>query len=181
MFNSIRSKTSKKLANRIIDIPFAAIYSSPSKRALDTAKILRGSHSIPIFEVEDFLEMNLGNWEGMKKVDIKEIYAEDYEEFWNEPHLFNGSSGEQFEDVYKRVVDGLQNIIYKSSEGDNILIVTHAIAKKNLMRYIEGRTLDKLWDPPVIQNTGLSIIEYAHNKFRIIEYSDTKHLISKLN
>ena len=58
-------------------------------------------------------------------------YPEEVNLFWNEPHLFQSTSGENFGSVYKRVIEGIQLLLEKH-KGESILIVSHA-AQQNYL------------------------------------------------
>ena len=42
--------------------------------------------------------------------------------------------------------------------------MTHCIALKSILSHFEGRDISKLWEPPVIHQTSLSLIEYDNKK-----------------
>ncbi|NHM33892.1 histidine phosphatase family protein [Neobacillus terrae] len=84
------------LGERLTHIPFEAVYSSPSGRTKETARLICGERKIPIFYDENLREINLGDWEGETHTTIKEKYEAAYQHFWNQPHLYVPASGESF-------------------------------------------------------------------------------------
>src|SRR5699024_7785169 len=69
-----------KLKNDTDKINWDAIYSSPSKRAFHTAKILRGSNEI--FCDARLKEMNIGKFEGLTWGEVKLINKYQYKNYW---------------------------------------------------------------------------------------------------
>lgn len=78
------------------DLQFAAIYSSPLKRAKETAELIRStliqnslqnSHAIPDLQLTDNLkEISLPLWEGLTFQEVEERYPEDYLVWRDRPH-----------------------------------------------------------------------------------------------
>jgi len=162
------------LAERLKDVSFAAIYSSPAGRALQTAEILRGRRAVEITEHPDLREMGLGDWEGMRTAEIEARFPEDYTRFWKEPHRFRRERGETYMDVRERVVSFIEEIL-RSHPGEKVLIVTHAVVLKTLMAHFEGRPLERLWDPPYIHPTCLNLVRVNEGKGEILLHGDIGH------
>lgn len=85
--------TSETIRERMKDLPLHAIYSSPSERTLHTAELIKGERDLPIIEDECFYEINMGIWEGQTIAELEMQYPEEVHLFWNEPHLFQSTSG----------------------------------------------------------------------------------------
>lgn len=166
----------KLLSKHLIDVKFEAIYSSPSKRAYDTADIVKGMRPIEIKTDDRLKEMNIGSWEGQTKDVLKEKYSVQYTALWETPHLFVPIDGESLYDVQKRMSHFLEHV-QKQYQSGNIFIVTHTCALKLILEFIKGTTMDKLWTPPRIENTSLSIVEIDDNgKMTITLEGDMSHL-----
>ena len=144
----------KLLGDRIKDIPLHAIYSSPSGRTMHTAELIKGERSIPIIADEHFYEINMGSWEGQMIADLEAQYPEEVHTFWNEPHRFCSTSGENFYDVYNRVLEGVKLLLEKH-KGENILIVSHAAAAKLLVGHFAGLSVEKVWDDPFMKKSSV--------------------------
>lgn len=166
----------KWLQNTNIDIA----YSSSSGRAFDTSKLILSNRNIPLISMNELKEMNFGIWEGQTFDFIKTTYKDQYNYFWNSPHLLKNFPGETFDDLKLRIVS-IVNKIVNENKGKNILIVTHAIALKTLMNYFEGLSLDNLFDDRMIHPTSLSIVQYENKNYRIIKYAETEHYNIKIS
>ncbi|WP_144506545.1 phosphoserine phosphatase 1 [Bacillus mycoides] len=144
----------KQLGDRMKDLAIDAIYSSPSERTLHTAKLIKGERDIPIIADEHFYEINMGIWEGQTIDEIEMQYPEEVHLFWNEPHLFQSTSGENFTAVHKRVIEGIQFLLEKH-KGENILIVSHAAAAKLLVGHFAGVEIEHVWGEPFMHSASL--------------------------
>ncbi len=166
-------KQAEWLGDRLEDIDFEAIYSSPLGRALNTAEIIADNRETEIIINKNLKEMNFGDWEGKTSSEIKSQDFDQYRNFWEKPHLFDGETGETFNDVRNRVIPVIDEII--SNHNNNILIVTHTVIIKTIMAYFEQRAPSELWDPPFIHQTCLNVIEVTDDQIDIILQGDTSH------
>ncbi|MED5101462.1 histidine phosphatase family protein [Niallia circulans] len=69
-------KNAVLLGERLKEIEFAAIYTSPSKRTVATANLIKGDRQIPIIFDDHLKEINMGKWEGKKAEYLKDSYPE---------------------------------------------------------------------------------------------------------
>ncbi|MDM5154584.1 phosphoserine phosphatase 1 [Bacillus sp. DX1.1] len=164
----------KQLGNRIKDMPLHAIYSSPSERTLHTARLIKGERNIPILADEHFYEIHMGTWEGQTLEELEKQYPDEVNLFWNEPHRFVSTSGENFAAVNKRVIEGV-NLILERHKGESILIVSHAAAAKLLVGHFAGVPVEKVWADPFMYSASLSVIEIEDDKGIVKLFADTKH------
>lgn len=167
-------KQAQWLGESIQDEQIDIIYSSSSLRARRTAELIRDLKGIDIIESNDLREINLGIWEGKSQEEVKELYPEQFHYFWHDPEKFNVQSSETFQDVSKRAINKLHQII-SINQGKSILIVTHAVVVKLIMAYFEDRHMKDIWNPPYIHPASLCKIELVMNKSDIILYGDTRH------
>jgi len=60
-----------KLGERLLNIEFNSIYTSPSQRAYQTAKYVSLGREISIYTDGNLKELNFGDWEGQKQEEIE--------------------------------------------------------------------------------------------------------------
>lgn len=167
-------RRAEELSIRLKDKPVNILISSPSDRAFATAQILNHYHDLSIVQDEHFLEMDMGDWEGMLREHVNHFDHERSRIFLEEPHLFKSDTGEDFYDVRERVLPRIKSIL-QENPNQEILLVTHPVVLKILMAYFENRPLEKLWDGPFIHETSLTVIDYDGDDFKIKLYADTSH------
>ena len=166
------------LGNHLRNIDFTAIYSSPLERALRTAKYIKLEKDVPIYTIEDLKELNFGDWEGKSKDEIEAVdnYKNEYHNFWHKPHLYNHKphNGEGLITFKNRVEEALGKVITDNNDG-NILIVTHAVVIKAILSFTMNISTDKMWDPPFIHGTSLTIFQWDGERFNFKVIGDTSH------
>lgn len=119
-----------------IDINFFdEIYSSPLKRAVQTAEILNnGVHKVQIDE--RLSEINYGSWDGLKMLETQEKYPDAFDE--NAYVLPNytkyAQNGEENEHVYERIRSFIKDMSKKNDE--NILIVCHGFISRSFFKVV---------------------------------------------
>ncbi|MCK5459495.1 histidine phosphatase family protein [Candidatus Parcubacteria bacterium] len=123
----------KKMFNRINSLDIDIVISSPLKRALETAKIIKQNGKKVLID-NHFIERSVGVYEGLTKKEAKlkypDLYAKNITRIYNDAPL----GGETIKNTEKRVFKGLNNIkkIYKDK---NILLITHAFVAKIINKY----------------------------------------------
>lgn len=79
-----------QVGEALSEMAFDAIYSSPLRRAKDTAELilskLKQAPAAPLQTLENLKEINLALWEGVLFKDIEQKYPEEYEQWKNRPH-----------------------------------------------------------------------------------------------
>ena len=167
----------KELRDRIKNIDIDVIYSSPIKRALNTANILRGNKNIDIITDDSLMEMCFGDYEG-KKIDI--IQKENPN--WDIKLIMQGNveicapNGENLKEVRERI-SKLMNKIIAENIGKSILIVTHGITLKALMYYFKDEDVNS---EVMGQATLTKINIYEKNNFYIEFKNDDSHFSIKI-
>lgn len=167
----------KELRDRIKNIDIDVIYSSPIKRALNTANILRGNKNIDIVTDDSLMEMCFGDYEG-KKIDI----VQEENPSWDINLIMQGNveicapNGENLKEVRERI-SKLMNKIIAENIGKSILIVTHGITLKALMYYFK----DKDVNSEVMGQATLTKINIDEkNNFYIEFKNDDSHFSIKI-
>lgn len=164
------------LGNRLKDVNFNCIYSSSSPRTIRTAELIRGNRNICIIPEDNLREINLGIWEGKTSAEFEETDKQGHKAFFEAPHLYTPKSGESYFEVRDRVEAVLNRIVNENGDG-NILIVTHAVIVKTILSLLKNLPVEKLWEPPFIQGTGLSIVEINHGEAEVILEGDMSHVV----
>lgn len=157
------------LGERLKEIDFQRIISSPSNRTMQTAQLVKGEKPNLIETDERLMEIDLGEWQGQVEGDIKERYPIQFDLYWNQPALYESVGGESFLDVKERVSLFLRDLERRNHSG-NILVVTHAVVVKALYLLCRNATVNEIWDPPFIHGTSLTIIRmHDGNKELLLE------------
>jgi phosphoserine phosphatase len=106
-------------------VKFSNIYSSPQKRALDTADILAKKSNCKVIIRENLRELNFGKWEGLKFEELNEKYHDDYQSWLKNPFNCPPTGGENFKSLIERANKEINNIVNENPDGSDVAIVTH--------------------------------------------------------
>ena len=109
----------------IKNVSIGAIYSSPLKRAMQTADAISAAVGVPYTVVEDFREINVGDLEKHPPTDESwDTYFRVSDAWYNRRMNVPFPGGEDYNSLYGRFVRGLRSVI--GSGAENIIIVGHA-------------------------------------------------------
>lgn len=122
---SARGQRRAQLLARTLDrIPLAAVYSSPSTRALATAGPLAAAHQLTL-SVEDALrEIDFGELEGRSYDEIQAVYPDLYRYWMQTPTLVEFPGGESYTQLRERALAALEAIRARH-RGEVAAIVSH--------------------------------------------------------
>ena len=111
-----------ELAAALANEPLAAVYSSPLRRAFETAQIVATPHGLEPVPVDALREVDVGSWQGLTRAEIEERFPEqfarwlDYEQGWED--------GESYDEMGQRVLAALLELA-AAHAGERILAVSH--------------------------------------------------------
>lgn len=114
------------LAEKLIDSGLEVLYSSPLKRAAQTAEILAQQLSIPVKFDRRFFEIHQGDWQTRLRSEIEEMYPELFANWETRPWDVTPPGGEHLSMVQKRVDAALQDILHQYPDGC-VGLVAHRI------------------------------------------------------
>lgn len=162
----------RKTAEGLRDVDFDIIFSSPLKRAYETAEIIRGERNIPLIPREELLEISFGAYEGLcfgqEHYNIPDV---DFMNFFNKPQEYvTPPEGESFEQVITRTGLFLQELRNNPQYQDKtILLSTHGCALKAVLANITKVSLEEFWGEGVHKNCAVSLVELQDGEFVLLE------------
>lgn len=134
------------------------IYTSCSKRAIDSAKAIANEISIRVKRVPALNEMHFGVFEGLSFDEIKMRHPEQYRRWMEHPTRIKFPCGESFAEMRARVLSFL-NQLSRAQLQRNVLVISHA----GVNRIIVANALKLPWKQifRIDQRyAGISIIDY---------------------
>jgi alpha-ribazole phosphatase/probable phosphoglycerate mutase len=112
------------LAERLSGEPFAALCSSPRRRAVDTAEAIAAPHQLGVSILPDFRELDFGDFEGRPYDDIAATHPELYRKWMENPTSVQFPNGESFAQMRARVLGAWRTLLARH-DGQTIGIVAH--------------------------------------------------------
>lgn len=161
---------------RLRNEPFAAIYSSPLKRAFKTAQAINRYHNLPIQVDPRLSEINVGAWEGRPWEEI-ERESPSMVKIWNEaPGKFHAEGGESMREVYNRMWEAAGDIA-GANRGKTICVVSHGCAIRNLLCHAMGWPVDRIGEIGWCDNTAVSEVDFDGGmRAKVAVMNDASHL-----
>lgn len=151
------------------DVNFDAIYSSPLKRAYDTAMMIKGDRDMDVIMDVRLTEMGFGVCEGMKYVS-REDGGGLLEGFWDSPDTYVApEGGDSFYEVCERAADFLKFIENNHNEDECIMIVAHAAMNQAMFSYLEKLEVKDFWKHGKQLNCAVTIAELKNGEWIIKE------------
>ena len=142
--------------------PITTAYSSPLKRAADTAALAGFSEAVPDARL---MEIDLGCWEGLTFPELRERYPLGHASFelgTPDPIL---SGGECVEDVASRVMEALNSYVAAHS-GDTVAVFSHYITISCALCIASGTPISQRRSFH-IESSTLQVLECVDNTWSI--------------
>lgn len=174
--NEEGKKQAYALALALKDEPLTAIYSSPLMRAMETARFIKVFHpSTPFFEEESLVEMDLGEFDGMKA----KVWAAKYQVFFktwrSTPASLKMPGGESLQEVQIRAIDTVERINKLYPSGSTLLLCSHNFVNRTIICHALGLPLDRFRD--FQQDAAALNVLYKKNGQLLAEVvNDVSHL-----
>ena len=166
-------KQAELLGKYLSNWKLEAIYSSPLKRALDTANIVARYQKIGVHVAEGFIDFDYGEWQSLPEEEAKRLYPTLHNEWHNNPHKVKMPGGESLEDVRKRAVAIVNDVLPKYQ--GSILLVSHRVVNKVLICSLLGLDNSHFWNIN-LDVGGITIFNYVDGRFVLTRHNDTSHL-----
>ncbi len=112
------------LGERLAAEPLAAIYSSPRRRAIETAEAIATHHRLDVITAPDFRELDFGDFEGRTYDDIAATHPDVYRQWMETPTEVRFPNGESFALMRVRVLNAYRALLAHHDD-QTIAIVAH--------------------------------------------------------
>jgi broad specificity phosphatase PhoE len=174
--NETGIKQAELLGNYLAEENMLALYSSPLKRALKTAEIIAGYHDINVEVVPELIDFDYGEWQGLPHDVVKERYKELYNVWLRDPDRVKMPKGESLDDVRRRTLNLVEEIIAKYGEEEGALaLVSHRVVNKVLICALLGLDNSHFWNIK-IDTCGVTTFIYDGGRFVLTKHNDTSFL-----
>lgn len=110
------------LARELAGQGFDAVYSSPLKRAAETARIVASRLGLDLQLSAGLMEVDVGSWSGLTRDEIEVRFPDGYERWLEYGHGWD--NGETYDELGERVVSDLLRIAERHAD-ELVLAVTH--------------------------------------------------------
>lgn len=134
--NAVGRRQSAELAEALAGESLARVYTSPLRRAAETAEIVARRLGLEVEPVDALSEIDVGAWSGLKRDEVAARFPDTYAR-WLEraPHGFEG--GETYEQLGARVVPAIR-LLADRHPAETLLVVTHGGPSRVLQAHAAG-------------------------------------------
>ena len=166
-------KQAELLGKYLSNWELEAIYSSPLRRALDTANMVARYQKVAVRVAEGLTDFDYGEWQSVPEQEVKKLYPALLNEWHSNPHKVRTPGGESLEDVRRRVVELINDILPRHR--GNVLLVSHRVVIKVLICYLLGLDNSHFWN--IRQDVcGITTFDHVDGRFVLTRHNDTSHL-----
>lgn len=164
-------RLAKKTGEALKHIHFDICFSSPLKRAQETARLVLCGRKIPLILDERIQEIDFGALEGTQFKDEEgNICSSEMEKFFHHPLLYSRPEhGENIEDILKRTEDFWEDITNRQELLDKtVLISSHGCAVRALLQNVY-RDKENFWHGKVPPNCSVNVVEIKNGEARFLQ------------
>lgn len=159
----------REVVGAIDQIGFDYCYSSPLKRAHETAQILLSNQSVEIVCDDRLKEMCFGVNEGRPK----EERTENFSLFFKEPDKYVAPEGaETIEELNARTAEFIEDVLLPLSESEpeaRVMVAGHGAVNKSILQYFCHRAISDFWAGELEKNLYCAVVSVRNGEYNLIE------------
>lgn len=168
----------RAVAERLVQIPFAEVYTSDLQRAKSTAEEIARRRGLSPICLQDLRERFLGEWEGLSLQEVQEKYADLLTLYRSDPVQYNPPGAETFLELQKRVSRAIEKIVEDHPQ-ETIVVVSHGGPIRVFIAWVLQMPLRLIRRLQVAKNCSITVVRYtgyAENLWVLERYNDASHL-----
>jgi broad specificity phosphatase PhoE len=151
-----------------------AIYTSPLRRACQTAAPIAAALGRPAQVHTGLLDIDYGQWTGLTPAEAADCDPERHALWQTAPQQVRFPGGEALSDVQQRLLHLLEELQTSHSD-QTIVLVGHLVVNRVLLCTVLGLDLAAFWRLGQ-DNGAINWIHYEDNGSQILNLNDTCHL-----
>jgi alpha-ribazole phosphatase/probable phosphoglycerate mutase len=169
--NDYGYKQAQKTAARLTNWQGALVYSSPLKRAMQTAEVISGVNSV--IPLDGLTEINFGEWEGALVSDIRKKDQKALDAWHQDGFFAIPKNAETWDQIHKRVKGAID--VCLNGEGERLIVVAHGGILRAIMTDLLQLNPHSAWRLAVY-NCSISGIDICRGVNNLVFLNDTLHL-----
>jgi len=170
--SSVGIEQAHLVALSLKDYPIEAIYTSPLKRAMQTAEIINEFHQKELHTDQDLMEMDYGDFEGVSFKKIMDVEKDFIDQWMTDPASVKMPNGESLTQLQERAWRALKKIINKK---ENALVVSHNFTIATIICHIKSISLNEFVSA-CVGNASKTIVSVEKDGIFIEAFNDGSHL-----
>ncbi len=163
------------LAERLRPEPITALYSSPTLRTRQTARVLAAAHDgLRVRQRKDLLDLDYGDYAGALVAEARQKDAELFRRWREAPETVHFPGGESLADLRRRVERFLAEMSARHPD-ETVLVVTHDSPIRALVCLALGLD-DSRHRQFVAQVGSMTVIDVSASAVRLLVFSSSFYL-----
>ncbi len=170
------------------DMRWRAIYASPLRRALATARPTAELAGLTVRPLDGLAEIDYGKWDGRTADDVDHAFHDDYVRWTADPAWNAPTGGETAVALARRVLGAVETIVAEQggsedgshdAEGD-VLVVSHKAAIRVALCGLLGVDVGRFRFRFACPTASVSVIEFGRHGPMADAVADRAHLDARL-
>jgi broad specificity phosphatase PhoE len=160
-------------------LPWAAVFCSPLRRSLDTARPLCAAVGLEMQPRDGLREIAYGQWEGKTPEEVNRQFHDEYVSWLADPGWNRPTGGERGVDVARRssmVLDEIERML----PSGNVLVVSHKATARIMLCSLLGIDVGRYRDRLSMPVAAVSIVEMTERGPLLKVLGDRTHLRESL-
>jgi broad specificity phosphatase PhoE len=137
-------KQAEATAERIAELPVAAVYCSPLKRTVATASIIARRLNLEAQPLPAIIDIDFGEWQGLSAAEAAAKDSSLFALWQKKPHLVKFPGGESLGELRERAGSAVDDLV-KQYPDATIALVSHRVACQTLILHFLGLDNSRFW------------------------------------
>ncbi|MBI1313559.1 hypothetical protein GC176_19890 [bacterium] len=164
----------RQVAEFLSTIALDAVFSSPLKRARETAQQIANRQNLDVAIVADIQEVNVGRWERLDWETIRREFPVEYERFMDDSATHGYPGGESYNDVAQRISPVFEHLL-ADHVGKQIAVVAHSVVNRTWLATLLGVPLRDAKELPQ-DNCCVNVIRYRNGQTKLLTLNSQFHI-----
>jgi len=172
--NEVGRSQVMQLARVLSGETVSAIYSSPLRRARQTAEEIARVHHLDIRVKDALKEFDAGDMNGMTILEVSERYGDFFDRWMEGVPGLRMPGGESLSELKHRAWPAVEQIIKDHQDDDVIIIVSHTITILTIVNSALGMSLEN-FRRLRLEVGSISVLEFGKRGASLLRFNDTCH------
>jgi probable phosphoglycerate mutase len=134
--NALGRRQSAELAEALAGETIARVYTSPLRRAAETAEIVARRLAVELETLEPLREIDVGAWSGLTRDEVAANFPASYARWLDRaPHGFE--DGETYDQLAARVIPAIRSLADRHAS-ETLLVITHGGPSRVVQAHAAG-------------------------------------------
>ena len=162
-------------ARAVAEWQHTAVYSSPLNRAMQVAQEISNLSGKPVVPVDYFMELSLGDLEGVTGQELRRGWPELYTTWRGNPGAAVMPNGESLVQLQERAWSALMDLEQKHGADEAVIVVSHNFAIRTMIGKLLGVPLAN-FHRMSLNLASICVIECDQRGRRLVSYNSVHHL-----